>query len=83
MRFSITNGTATYGGYGYMTKYNMRLSIGNWSKTLTYNNSSYPNNIEVDLTNLNFGSDAKTIELAKAWNIPVTPYDINQDMVGE
>lgn len=82
-KFSITNGTATYGGYGYMTKYNMRLSIGNWSKTLTYNNSSYPNNIEVDLTNLNFGSDAKTIELAKAWNIPVTPYDINQDMVGE
>ncbi|WP_096028481.1 hypothetical protein [Campylobacter lanienae] len=82
-KFSITNGTATYGGYGYMTKYNMRLSIGNWSKTLTYNNSSYPNNIEVDLTNLNFGSDAKTIELAKAWNVPVTPYDINQDMVGE
>lgn len=82
-KFSITNGTATYGGYGYMTKYNMRLSIGNWSKTLTYENSSYPNNIEVDLTNLNFGSDAKTIELAKAWNIPVTPYDINQDMVGE
>ena len=82
-KFSITNGTATYGGYGYMTKYNMRLSIGNWSKTLTYNNSSYPNNIEVDLTNLNFGSDAKTIELAKAWNIPLTPYDINQDMVGE
>ena len=81
-KFSITNGTATYGGYGYMTKYNMRLSIGNWSKTLTYNNSSYPNNIEVDLTNLNFGSDAKTIELAKAWNIPVTPYDIKQDMVG-
>ncbi|WP_201790244.1 hypothetical protein, partial [Campylobacter lanienae] len=81
-KFSITNGTATYGGYGYMTKYNMRLSIGNWSKTLTYNNSSYPNNIEVDLTNLNFGSDAKTIELAKAWNVPVTPYDINQDMVG-
>lgn len=82
-KFSITNGTATYGGYGYMTKYNMRLSIGNWSKTLTYNNSSYPNNIEVDLTNLNFGSDAKTIELAKAWNIPVTEYDINSDMVGE
>ena len=82
-KFSITNGTATYGGYGYMTKYDMRLSIGNWSKTLTYENSSYPNNIEVDLTNLNFGSDAKTIELAKAWNIPVTPYDINQDMVGE
>ncbi|WP_086245256.1 hypothetical protein [Campylobacter devanensis] len=82
-KFSITNGTATYGGYGYMTKYNMRLSIGNWSKTLTYENSSYPNNIEVDLTNLNFGSDAKTIELAKAWNIPVTPYDINSDMVDE
>ncbi|ARR04552.1 MULTISPECIES: hypothetical protein [Campylobacter] len=81
-KFSITNGTATYGGYGYMTKYNMRLSIGNWSKTLTYENSNYPNNIEIDFTNLNFGSDAKTIELAKAWNVPVTPYDINSDMVG-
>ena len=82
-KFSITNGTATYGGYGYMTRYEMRLSIGNWSKTLTYENSNYPNNIEVDFTNLNFGSDAKTIELARAWNVPVTPYDINSDMVGE
>ncbi|ARR02220.1 hypothetical protein CVIC8964_0808 [Campylobacter vicugnae] len=81
-KFSITNGTATYGGYGYMTRYEMRLSIGNWSKTLTYENSNYPNNIEIDFTNLNFGSDAKTIELAKAWNVPVTPYDINSDMVG-
>lgn len=82
-KFSITNGTATYGGYGYMTRYEMRLSIGNWSKTLTYENSNYPNNIEIDFTNLNFGSDAKTIELARAWNVPVTPYDINSDMVGE
>ena len=82
-KFSITNGTATYGGYGYLTKYELKLSIANWSKTLTYENSNYPNNIEIDLTNLNFGSDAKTIELAKAWNIPVTEYDINQDMVGE
>lgn len=82
-KFSITNGTATYGGYGYMTRYEMRLNIGNWSKTLTYENSNYPNNIEVDFTNLNFGSDAKTIELARAWNVPVTPYDINSDMVGE
>ena len=82
-KFSITNGTATYGGYGYLTKYELKLSIANWSKTLTYENSNYPNNIEIDFTNLNFGSDAKTIELARAWNIPVTPYDINQDMVGE
>ena len=81
-KFSVTNGTSTYGGYGYMTKYEMRLAISNWSKTLTYENSNYPNNIEVDLTNLNFGSDAKTIELAKAWNIPVTDYDINQDITG-
>ena len=82
-KFSITNGTRTYGGYGYLTKYELKLSIANWSKTLTYENANYPNDIEVDLTNLNFGSDAKTIELAKAWNIPVTEYDINQDMVGE
>lgn len=82
-KFSITNGTATYGDYGYMTRYEMRLSIGNWSKTLTYENSNYPNNIEIDFTNLNFGSDAKTIELAKAWNVPVTQYDINSDIVGE
>lgn len=82
-KFSITNGTATYGGYGYMTRYEMRLSIGNWSKTLTYENNNYPNNIEIDFTNLNFGSDAKTIELAKAWNVPVTQYDINSDIVGE
>ena len=81
-KFSVTNGTSTYGGYGYMTKYEMRLAISNWSKTLTYENTNYPNNIEVDLTNLNFGSDAKTIELAKAWNIPVTDYDINQDIKG-
>ncbi|WP_086240473.1 hypothetical protein [Campylobacter devanensis] len=79
-KFSVTNGTHTYGSYGYMTKYNMRLSIGNWSKTLTYENSSYPNDIEIDFTNLNFGSDEKTIELAKAWNVPVTQYDINQDI---
>ena len=81
-KFSVTNGTSTYSGYGYMTKYEMRLAISNWSKTLTYENTNYPNNIEVDLTNLNFGSDAKTIELAKAWNIPVTDYDINQDITG-
>ena len=81
-KFSVTNGTSTYSGYGYMTKYEMRLAISNWSKTLTYENTNYPNNIEVDLTNLNFGSDAKTIELAKAWNIPVTDYDINQDIKG-
>lgn len=82
-KFSITNGTHTYGGYGYLTKYELKLSISNWSKTLTYENSNYPNDIEIDFTNLNFGSDVKTIELAKAWNIPVTEYDINQDMVGE
>lgn len=67
---------------GYLTKYELKLSIANRSKTLTYDNSNYPNNIEVDLTNLNFGSDSKTIELAKAWNIPVTDYDINQDIIG-
>lgn len=81
-KFSITNGTHTYGGYGYLTKYELKLSIANWSKTLTYENSNYPYDIEIDFTNLNFGSDTKTIELAKAWNIPVTEYDINQDMVG-
>ena len=79
-KFSITNGTHTYGGYGYLTKYELKLSIANWSKTLTYENANYPNDIEIDFTNLNFGSDAKTIELAKAWNIPVTEYDINQDI---
>ena len=82
-KFSITNGTHTYGGYGYLTKYELKLSIANWSKTLTYENSNYPYDIEIDFTNLNFGSDQKTIELAKAWNIPVTEYDITQDMVGE
>lgn len=82
-KFSITNGTHTYGGYGYLTKYELKLSIANWSKTLTYENANYPNDIEIDFTNLNFGSDTKTIELAKAWNIPVTEYDITQDMVGE
>ena len=81
-KFSVTNGTSTYGGYGYMTKYEMRLAISNWSKTLTYENSNYPYDIEIDFTNLNFGSDAKTIELAKAWNIPVEDYDINQDITG-
>lgn len=82
-KFSITNGTHTYGGYGYLTKYELKLSIANWSKTLTYENSNYPNDIEIDFTNLNFGSDTKTIELANAWNIPVTEYDINQDMVNK
>lgn len=79
-KFSITNGTATYGGYGYMTKYNLTLSVGNWSKTLTYENSSYPNNIEIDFRNLAFGSDAKTIELAKAWGVPVSEYNPNDDI---
>ena len=78
-KFSITNGTHTYGGYGYLTKYELKLSIANWSKTLTYENANYPYDIEIDFTNLNFGSDTKTIELAKAWNIPVAEYDITQD----
>ena len=82
-KFSITNGTHTYGGYGYLTKYELKLSIANWSKTLTYENSNYPYDIEIDFTNLNFGSDTKTIELAKAWNIPVTEYDITQDFIKE
>ena len=61
-KFSITNGTHTYGGYGYLTKYELKLSIANWSKTLTYENANYPYYIEIDFTNLNFGSDAKAIE---------------------
>lgn len=82
-KFSITNGTHTYSGYGYLTKYELKLSIANWSKTLTYENSNYPYDIEIDFTNLNFGSDQKTIELAKAWNVPVAEYDITQDIIKE
>lgn len=77
-KFSITNGTTTYSGYGYMTKYNLTLSVGNWSKTLTYENSVYPNDIEINFRGLIF-SDAKTFELAKAWGV-LMPYDPNIDI---
>lgn len=80
-KFSVRNGTETYGGYGHMTKYNLKLQIGDWSKEFVYENSKAVNDIVVDFENLALGSDEKLIELAKAWNIPVTAYNFYADIL--
>lgn len=80
-KFSVRNGTETYGGYGHMTKYNLKLQIGDWSKEFVYENSNAVNDIVVNFKDLALGSDEKLIELAKAWNIPVTPYNFYDDIL--
>ena len=80
-KFSVRNGTETYGGYGHMTKYNLKLQIGDWSKEFVYENSKAVNDIVVDFKDLALGSDEKLIELAKAWNIPVTAYNFYDDVL--
>ena len=80
-KFSVRNGTETYGGYGHMTKYNLKLQIGDWSKEFVYENSKAVNDIVVDFKDLALGSDEKLIELAKAWNIPVSPYNFYDDVL--
>lgn len=80
-KFSVRNGTETYGGYGYMTKYNLKLQIGDWSKEFVYENSEAVNDIVVDFKDLALGSDEKLIELAKAWNIPVSAYNFYDDVL--
>lgn len=80
-KFSIRNGTETYGGYGHMTKYSLKLQIGDWSKEFVYENSKAVNDIVVDFKDLALGSDEKLIELAKAWNIPVTAYNFYDDVL--
>lgn len=80
-KFSVRNGTETYGGYGHMTKYSLKLQIGDWSKEFVYENSKTVNDIVVDFKDLALGSDEKLIELAKAWNIPVTPYNFYDDVL--
>lgn len=80
-KFSIRNGTETYGGYGYMTKYSLKLQIGDWAKEFVYENSNAVNDIVVDFKDLALGSDEKLIELAKAWNIPVTAYNFYDDVL--
>lgn len=80
-KFSVRNGTETYGGYGHMTKYNLKLEIGDWSKEFVYENSKAVNDIVVDFKDLALGSDEKLIELAKAWNVPVTPYNFYDDVL--
>ena len=80
-KFSVRNGTETYGGYGHMTKYNLKLQIGDWAKEFVYENSKAVNDIVVDFKNLALGSDEKLIELAKAWNVPVTAYNFYDDIL--
>ena len=80
-KFSVRNGTETYGGYGHMTKYNLKLEIGDWSKEFVYENSKAVNDIVVDFKDLALGSDEKLIELAKAWNIPVSAYNFYDDVL--
>ncbi|WP_297984818.1 hypothetical protein [uncultured Campylobacter sp.] len=80
-KFSVRNGTETYGGYGHMTKYSLKLQIGDWSKEFIYENSKAVNDIVVDFKDLALGSDEKLIELAKAWNVPVTPYNFYDDVL--
>ena len=80
-KFSVRNGTETYGGYGHMTKYSLKLQIGNWSKEFVYENSNAVNDIVVDFKDLALGSDEKLIALAKAWNVPVTPYNFYDDVL--
>lgn len=80
-KFSVRNGTETYGGYGHMTKYSLKLEIGDWSKEFVYENSEAVNDIVVDFKDLALGSDEKLIELAKAWNIPVTVYNFYDDVL--
>lgn len=80
-KFSVRNGTETYGGYGHMTKYSLKLQIGDWSKEFVYENSKAVNDIVVDFKDLALGSDEKLIELAKAWNIPVTAYNFYDDVL--
>ncbi|MDL0105224.1 hypothetical protein [Campylobacter vicugnae] len=80
-KFSVRNGTETYGGYGHMTKYSLKLEIGDWSKEFVYENSKAVNDIVVDFKDLALGSDEKLIELAKAWNIPLTAYNFYDDIL--
>lgn len=80
-KFSVRNGTEVYGGYGRMTKYNLKLEIGDWSKEFVYENSKAVNDIVVDFKDLALGSDEKLIELAKAWNVPVTAYNFYDDVL--
>lgn len=80
-KFSVRNGTETYGGYGHMTKYSLKLEIGDWSKEFVYENSKAVNDIVVDFKDLALGSDEKLIELAKAWNIPVSAYNFYDDVL--
>lgn len=80
-KFSIRNGTETYDGYGHMTKYSLKLQIGDWAKEFVYENSNAVNDIVVDFKDLALGSDEKLIELAKAWNIPVTAYNFYDDVL--
>ncbi|WP_086254433.1 hypothetical protein [Campylobacter vicugnae] len=80
-KFSVRNGTEVYGGYGHMTKYNLKLQIGDWSKEFVYENSKAVNDIVVDFKNLALGSDEKLIELAKAWNVPLTAYNFYDDVL--
>lgn len=80
-KFSVRNGTETYGGYGHMTKYSLKLEIGDWSKEFVYENSNAVNDIVVDFKDLALGSDEKLIELAKAWNIPVLAYNFYDDVL--
>lgn len=80
-KFSVRNGTEVYGGYGRMTKYNLKLEIGDWGKEFVYENSEAVNDIVVDFKNLALGSDEKLIELAKAWNIPVSAYNFYDDVL--
>lgn len=80
-KFSVRNGTEVYGGYGRMTKYNLKLEIGDWSKEFVYENSKAVNDIVVDFKNLSLGSDEKLIELAKAWNVPLTAYNFYDDIL--
>ena len=80
-KFGVRNGTETYGGYGHMTKYSLKLQIGDWSKEFVYENSKAVNDIVVDFKDLALGSDEKLIELAKAWNVPLTSYNFYADIL--
>lgn len=80
-KFSIRNGTETYGGYGYMTKYKLSISVGDWAKEFTYENSNTTNDIVVDFKNIALGSDEKSKELARVWGAPVLPYNPYNDIL--